>query len=298
MASKGIKEFVVILLTLSTLSGCLNREDDDIKATLPSPVTPTTPTVTTDSAKPIPSQSVELNLAESIIIGDSSVGTVYDWQNKLFALSDGIIKTLGDPNMNKFDASISADGSHLLYSRKERKRSLSQVPCEISLLDLESGQDISVSNPNQADTCHTFGWLENNIYVQWNEFQSSGLTDFTIFDGKSGILLESGWLYQYLEESQTRIVLLHPPKKDGEPYSLGADIRIGVLTPDGAFHLLFEQNVYEVQFLDIQFSRSLGAMTIWSHQLPTNSSQLWIAPIDMEQWSAGEWQTLDIKPAS
>lgn len=263
MASKRIKEFVVILLTLSILSGCVNRGDDDIKATLPSPVTPTTPTVTTDSAKPTPSQSVELN-----------------------------------PNMNKFDASISADGSHLLYSRKERKGSLSQVPCEISLLDLESGQEISVSNPNQADICHTFGWLENNIYVQWNEFHSSGLTNFTIFDGKSGKILESGWLYQYLEESQTRIVLLHPPKKDGEPYSLGADIRIGVLTPDGAFHLLFEQNVYEVQFLDIQLSRSLGAMTIWSHQLPTNSSQLWIAPIDMEQWSAGEWQALDIKPAS
>ncbi|MFD0958085.1 hypothetical protein [Paenibacillus chungangensis] len=297
MAFSKVKEFVVIMLIASILPGCVNSGDESVKTALPSPVTPTTPATFTDTAKPTPSQPVELNLAESTIIGESSVGMVYEWQNKLFTRErEGIIKTLGDPNMNKFQASISADGSHLLYNRKESKGALSQVPCEISLLDVESGQEMNVLNPDESILCHKFGWLDNNIYVQWNEFPSSGLTDLTIFDGQSGEILESGWLYQYLEKWQTRIVLLHPPNKDEELESLGADIRIGALTPDGAFHLLFEQNIYEVQFLDIQVSHSLGAMSILSHHLPTQSSQLWMAPVDMEQWSTGDWQTVDIKP--
>ena len=86
----------------------------------------------------------------------------------------------------------------------------------------------------------------------------------------------------------------HKTNSDGQ--TSGADIRIGALTKDGAFHQLFVLNVYEVRFLDIQLSESLGAIAVWTHQVPTNSSELWMAPLNVESWSTGEWKSLTIKP--
>ncbi|MEK3882999.1 hypothetical protein [Paenibacillus sp. PL2-23] len=218
-------------------------------------------------------------------------------QKSATATPDATVQPVASPpaRWNRNDSSLSADGSKLLYNRKERKEANNQALCELWLMDLDSGQEMSIVHPNQSGSCHTFGWLHNVIYVQWNEFPSAGLTDFSLFDGKSGQLLESGWLYQYLEESGVRIVLLHSSHKDKKHQALGADIRIGALTLDGVFHLLFQHNVYEVQFLDIQLSPAWGAMTVLSHQWPTNSSRLWMAPIDLEQWTTGEWEAVDIQ---
>jgi hypothetical protein len=285
------------LLFACMLAGCMNSRDEAVKVPSPSPASSAMPETITNSVKPSPTQLIVLIPAASVQIGESDAGVVYASQNKLYARNqDGIYKELGAPAVNKFSSSISADGSHLLYNRKDKKVSPTQVQCELTLLDVESGKETMLAQINDVDPCHSFGWLGNLVYVQWNEFPSRGLTDFTLFDGKSGTKLESGRLYQNLDEREARIVLLHSKIPFEERDGLESDIRIGALTNDGEFHLLFEQTVYEVQFLDIQLSESLGALAIWTHHVPANSPQLWMAPLDSERWSAGDWEALDIEP--
>ncbi|WP_214627459.1 hypothetical protein [Paenibacillus agaridevorans] len=165
---------------------------------------------------------------------------------------------------------------------------------------MESGQETSLSRNDQVEPCHYFGWLGNHVYVQWNEYPSpfAGDTSFTVFDGRNGEQLESGRMYQYLEDDQTRIVLLHSNISFEDRDGLEVNIRIAALTKDGALHLLWEQPVYEEQFRDIQLSITLGAMAIWTHHVPTNTARLWMASVDLKHWSSGEWTELEIKPSS
>lgn len=296
MSSKSTKIVSIILLSVWVLTGCTSSGSETVKSIQPTP--PSTASPVTDSAVTTTAvHTAQPLLSESIEIGESNVGFVYEWRNKLYALdSEGVYTELGDIDEAKFSPSISADGSHLLYNHSAKKVPPAQVICDLKLLDVKSGQETKILQNNMVEPCHTFGWLENHIYVQWNEFPSRGLTDFSVFDGKSGTMLEKGRLYQHLNKSETRIVLLLPRKSTSDGQTTGADIRIGALTKDGVFHQLFALNVYEVQFLDIQLSESLGALTIWTHHVPTNSSELWMAPLNVESWSTGEWESRDIKP--
>jgi hypothetical protein len=270
MMGKRIQKLGMAWLIAGVLTGCA----DSAPATVRS-IPPSTEVTESTEAGPSPVKATSVH-AEGQIPSDNFPA--------------------GEPSADRYSTSISAEGSHMLYNRQDKKVPPAQVVCDLMLLDLESGEETRVGQNNEAEPCHAFSWLGEWVYVQWNEFPSRRLTDFSLFDGKAGKLLESGRLYQYLEESETRIVLLLPRENNGDGDSLGADIRIGALTNDGAFHHLDTQNVYEVQFLDIQLSESLDAMAIWTHHVPTNTSQLLIARVDTALWSTGEWALIDIEP--
>lgn len=293
MSNSRMKVLGLVLLSAWVLTGCAisgPEAPETVKTNQPSLQPSGSPASVTAPGKPTTSvHKVEPILSESMEIGESSAGFVYEWRNKLYARdSEGVYAELGDADATKFSSSISADGSRLLYNRTDKKAPPTQVICDLRLLDVKSGQETKISFNNEVEPCHSFGWLGNIVYVQWNEFPSPGLTNFSTFDGKSGTMLEKGRLYQHMSESETRIVLLLPHKTNSDGQTSGADIRIGALTKDGAFHQLFVLNVYEVRFLDIQLSESLGAIAVWTHQVPTNSSELWMAPLNAESWSAPE----------
>jgi hypothetical protein len=303
-ANFRFKKAEYVLFMAFLLAGCTANGSEATTLSTPTPEstlhTNTTDTVV-ESVSSEPSRTAAITLVDKLLIGESDIGKIYAWENKLFAKNqEGVLTGIGGLDSDKFNAVLSEDGGRILYNRVELKETSAQTSCELTLLDLESGQETPLSRNDQVEPCHYFGWLGNHVYVQWNEYPApfAGDTSFTVFDGRNGEQLESGRMYQYLEDSQTRIVLLHSNIPFEERDGLEVNIRIAALTKDGAFHLLWEQPVYEEQFRDIQLSKTLGAMAIWTHHVPTNTARLWMAYVDPEQWSSGEWTESEIKPSS
>ncbi|REK76204.1 hypothetical protein [Paenibacillus paeoniae] len=233
------------------------------------------------------------NADQAIHIGHSDHGTIYESFGHLYIVgADQQAAEIGDPATLKRGAKLSDDGSVLVYQFLNME--VIDSPLTLALHAIDTGKVTVLDTQPYLPTLGAYFWAGDQVLIQEAAF--SPAPKFVMYSGSTGEKTWRGQVFQSIMESGNKISYLlrfDPPEDLSSIVNYDNIVTISLLTSEGVLHTLLEQSVYETQYLDIRLSDDHSAIAVWSHQVPSNSSNLFIASVDPSSWKVGEWQSYD-----
>ncbi|MFF2886802.1 hypothetical protein [Paenibacillus sp. NPDC057967] len=285
----------VMMLSLF-LSGCTiwggvqEAEQSSSPAASGSDATSTT-IPTTVTAEPAP-----FHIEQAIYIGKSDQGDVYEAFGHLYLVgADQHTVEIGDSAVTKRGAKLSMDGSVIVYQFMDTANMSS--PLAIALHAIDTDKITVLDTYSHLPVLGDYLWAGDQVLVM--DARQSHAPMFAMYSGSTGERTRTGQVFQRLQETDIRssyLLRFDPPEELESIVSKDYPITISVLTSDGALHDLFEESLYETQFLDVRLSDDRSAIAVWTHLVPDNSSQLMLAAMDPATWKTGQWQTYKTAP--
>ncbi|MBH5316950.1 hypothetical protein I6N90_03910 [Paenibacillus sp. GSMTC-2017] len=293
-----MKTCSLIILAL-LLSGCTTNGDRNksstiiiIPSALPSQFVLIENSATT-TPHPTQTANITLDIKTANLIGESDNGLIYEADGHLYLLREGEETIeIGNPAITKKSVDLSNDGKTLLYQFVDK--SIEPFKVRLATYSIaESKEDILETEDYHFDLYKSINWFGQNIFMQTDSRLIP--SDFILLNGSTGEQILSGRVFGTVLDSNDRSLKILLGNNGQSDPSVRTPTVIKALAEDGTLNKLFEEDLYEEQFLDIRISDHLSTIAAWTHIVPAGKSRLWIATLNKSNWEVGQWKIHDTK---